>query len=122
MRREKRWRYYCDHCKKSGGHAYHLRNHEKRCTANPDRECGICEQMGELPLPIKELIAVLEPRGGLERLRDIANNCPACILAAIRQSGCMDWENPATYYEFDFNKELAGFWAEVSDGQEACCH
>lgn len=42
MRKKLRYRYYCDHCKKSGGSAYHIRHHEERCTANHDRTCGMC--------------------------------------------------------------------------------
>jgi len=34
-------RYKCVHCKKVGYSAGHMRRHAKRCTANPDRKCGM---------------------------------------------------------------------------------
>lgn len=123
MRREKRWRYYCDHCKKSGGSAYHLKRHEERCTANPDRKCGICDNIGDSPRPIKELIIAIGSGGeqGLERVRDISINCPACILAAIRQSGIND-KGAEQFIEYDFHKELASFWSDYNEGQETYEH
>lgn len=36
-----RKRYYCDYCKRAGGSRVHMEKHEKGCTNNPKRECGI---------------------------------------------------------------------------------
>jgi hypothetical protein len=33
--------YYCDFCKKHGLSSYWMREHEKHCTLNPDRRCGM---------------------------------------------------------------------------------
>ena len=44
---------------------------------------------------------------GLAKLREITANCPACILAALRQSG---WASFAGKDMFDFKKELEEFW------------
>ena len=90
------------------------RRHESRCTLNPARTCGLCaflelEQadltalMALLPDPEPFKRAETDDMGrpvwthwqGLEeaveavmpKLREAANNCPACILAAIRQRG-----------------------------------
>lgn len=42
MRAMKRWRYYCDHCRKVGGSRSAMEKHERGCTANPARICGVC--------------------------------------------------------------------------------
>jgi hypothetical protein len=47
--------YYCDHCKKKGLSAVHIRNHEGRCTNNPDRWCGACENANT-----KEIVEALK--------------------------------------------------------------
>ena len=104
-------RYYCDFCKKSGCSKGHMRRHEDHCTLNPDRMCGMCRMLEETQPPLASLIEMLpDPKGherydedfntrhfadaftnscneSLKGLRDAANDCPACILAAIRLSG-----------------------------------
>jgi len=127
MRKVKRWRYYCDFCKKAGGHAGHMRNHEKHCTNNPNRECGMCNVCNSLPNhnELIELLATfpgetIEPfdpdtapyksikdEKSLIEFRKKADGCPACMLAALRQSGIF-MEN------FDYAKEAKEFWAEVN--------
>lgn len=110
--------YYCDHCKKKGLAASHIRNHEARCTNNPNRYCGACERQS-----IVEVVADLKARFTLadnpnafdsadpewfakegvnteeklvtwigepvtlQEVRDLADNCPACTLAILRQTG-----------------------------------
>lgn len=126
MKKIKRWRYYCDFCKKSGGNKHHMERHEKCCTNNPDRECGMCSIAGLLQSPIKKLIAALGVGDeiGVENLRQCANGCPACMLAAIRQSGLdsisahiergedsMDFEG----VPFSFKDEKESFWEEFNN-------
>ncbi len=60
MRQAKRWRYYCDFCKKSGGRKDAIENHEKVCTANPNRQCGLCDHCGEVPPDIIELTSFID--------------------------------------------------------------
>jgi len=81
--------------------------------------------------PISVMIAVLTSKGtdydsGLELLRDLTENCPACILAAIRQSGVQsageyDREgnemSPYVHVNFDFKKEKESFWNWVNDAK-----
>lgn len=61
------------------------------------------------------------PKAAMDELRILSDNCPACILAAIRQSGLqkvqLDEEgvNHGIDFEFDFKKELAEFWSVVND-------
>lgn len=110
MRRKKVWRYYCDHCNKGGCGAVAMAKHERRCTMNPNRECGFhidLEIINEPQVSVEDLRKVLVKEyekvsnmtciGDLESismedleninnaLLDAANGCPACALAAIRQ-------------------------------------
>lgn len=119
MKAVKRWRYYCDYCKKVSGLRTAMEKHEKGCTLNPNRECGICSFLNTGGVPLADLMALLpdpakfkrmEPWddgvGGsgeyeviddealrsavhavLPKLRELTENCPACILAALRQRG-----------------------------------
>lgn len=118
MRQVKKWRYYCDFCKKVNGSSFHMKRHEKNCTANPDRGCGMCELEGNQAIPMSELIESLGvgDAAGMEKLRSLCENCPACILAAIRQSGIMDSssreiENErGSWTSFNYKDEHEEFW------------
>lgn len=56
--------------------------------------------------------AAMEP--ALKALRELANECPVCILAALRQKGI-----PVPVVEgFDFKAELAEFWDGFNDAEE----
>lgn len=139
MRQVKRWRYYCDFCKKVGGRRPSMEKHERGCTANPDRVCGLCEHCGELQVDLRTLTGFidfhcadlprvknewedderLEASGDkldpmLKELRVLANHCPACILAALRQAETETWSN------FSFKTELNAWWARENEAQE--CH
>lgn len=143
MRVRKVNRYYCDFCKKAGGSAYHIRLHEAACTANPNRECGMCEIGGCDPKPLEELITLLpdghkylrrieaavtlETQGihdeadeavaaALSTLREAADGCPACMLAALRQSGC------ARFSEFSWQDERDKFLTEANNNEARECH
>jgi hypothetical protein len=101
MRRAQVWRYYCDFCKKSGCSGGHIAKHERGCTANPERVCGMCDLAHKAQQPMDVLIAALGAGDdlGMERLDVQADGCPACKLAAIRQSGLLkkwsdDWYMP----------------------------
>ena len=134
MKKVKRWRYYCDFCKKSGGSKFHMENHERHCTMNPDRVCGMCGSRGNLD----KLIAILpsadkctETRTRNEilessescteiainkimpQLRIATDNCPACILATLRQAKTVliDICIPAIS-SFDFAEECKEWWKD----------
>ena len=122
MRREQRWRYYCDHCGKAGGHAGHMRKHERGCTLNPERVCGIHSFQSDEHQPTMEALraALVEDLAApppdyantpwpIPKLRNVADGCPACILAALRQ--CADKSH---WFDFDFKKELDGMWSDVN--------
>ena len=109
MRRWRTWRYGCDYCRKTGCSASHMARHERRCTNNPNRECGMCRYFGIPEHSVAALVAVLR-LDGLDALRSVAEGCPMCILAAIRQSGLStedQWD-----LGFDFKKERDAFWRD----------
>jgi hypothetical protein len=114
MRKVKRWRYYCEYCKKSGGSGYHMESHERGCTNNPNRKCGMCGTC----TPVATLIEALGDGKDLSKIRKEADNCPACILAAIRQSKLQymcDDEGMGFRVDFDFKAEKAEWWKNVNE-------
>lgn len=122
--------YICEFCGKKQFAKGSMRRHERRCTANPGRECKMCDQV--------EIAGFATTTCGLARLVEIMSNraeppkhrmeaaraetdCPACILAAIRQSGV--WaEYVATppgksdevirMWHFGKESEENGFWGK----------
>ncbi len=98
MKKRLVWRYTCEFCKKANCSAPSIAKHELHCTKNPARVCRMCMRVGEKQPPISELIAAIHfvpvtefldiqiQERRLDRVRIAARNCPACILAAIRQS------------------------------------
>ena len=122
MKKVKKWRYYCDFCKKAGNSAFHIGKHEKGCTKNPNRICGLCNITDNIQKPLSELVTVLQIEDGqikgMEQLREIVNNCPACILATLRQ--VTKNLNAEEYWklkkpEFSFKSELEEFWKDYND-------
>jgi hypothetical protein len=129
VRKVKRWRYFCDHCKKSGGSAPHMLKHERGCTANPQRVCGVCSRIGLSAAPLAELVALVKSVGkpehneyidyswwsldqtAFQALREKADNCPCCILAALRQGN----GQATSDVTFDFRKEIKDVWKGYDD-------
>ena len=88
MRTAMRPRYYCDHCNKGNGSPSAMKRHERGCTLNPQRVCGMCkmlaEEGGPAPAPPRdELVRVMDAHG-FAAMCKVAGDCPACILAALR--------------------------------------
>ena len=88
---------------------------------NPDRHCRMCEIIGEGQPKMEDLKAVFEGLTTadisnmgdtiLEELRGVAGNCPACMLAAIRQT-------PDTIVPgFDYKKESDAFWKDINEAR-----
>lgn len=136
-------RYYCGFCNKSGGSRFHMEKHERGCTLNPTRQCGICDKMDADKTPrLAELLQIIGDKDQYEKieserglgfevytfvmldqdklnamlpkLREAANDCPACIMAALRQSGV---PVPAVTH-FDYKKELDIFWSNYNDDKQ----
>jgi hypothetical protein len=70
--------YYCDFCKKHSLSSYTIKEHEKHCTCNPNRECKMCED-GPLTFEIKTTSPSLTKYIEIDK-----NMCPACILSFAR--------------------------------------
>lgn len=126
-------RYICEYCKKSGCAAGHMKKHEERCTMNPNRKCGMCAMM-DLDQPnLTSMIALLPNPDQYEKkerywsgfgndfkkvveeimpkLREKTNDCPACILAALRQA-----KIPVRLVEsFSFFEECKKTWEDFNE-------
>jgi len=130
MKRIKKWRYYCEFCKKSGASAYHIQRHEAHCTANPNRSCGFCAAQGNTPHPTAALVTALGAgdKSGMDWLAEFCEGCPACILTAIRAAG-FKMEHPdcdlegyfigqpeyPAWYEWNFKEAKKEFWSNHRD-------
>lgn len=130
MRSKKVTRYWCDHCNRAGLQAHAMAKHEAHCTMNPLRKCRVCDLMGEVTPTVADLVALL-PRPGdypslgtmdevntlreavdasIPVLREAAHNCPACIMAALRQASI-----PVPMVdEFDFKREMDSIFASIN--------
>jgi len=133
-------RYWCDFCNKAGLSAGAMAKHEKHCTMNPNRECRVCKMVDSAQHSLASLIALLpvpvlhnnewgvtEFQPGFEdavmaaipSLRKEADNCPACIMAALRQA-----KIPVPIArEFNFTEEMKSILADINAAQahsESC--
>lgn len=130
-------RHWCDFCNKAGLQAHAMARHEKHCTMNPARDCRVCGLLGGsvhvgaermaslvamLPDPAEflntqcwtgddsahaRLVASLKE--AMAELRKEVDNCPACILAALRQK-----KIPAYMAEnFNFTSEMKAIFADI---------
>jgi hypothetical protein len=138
MRVVKKNVYYCDFCKKKNLSGHAMKVHEKHCTANPDRECRMCG-FGDVKDRVEEIknsftivdkkitnvadgwmymhddtytIPAIEWKDEvftMQKIREVAEDCPVCILAILRQTELYKLSND---YEFDFKKESAAAFQE----------
>lgn len=132
--------YYCDHCKKRGLSGFHISTHEKKCTANPDRQCGFCNLVTGVSTNIREIVDEYKKRFIIEltpemtedifsiqeeivvwtgypltlkEIRDRVDNCPSCIFSIIRQCKLNHhYFEPYDFKDFDYKKEMAECFAE----------
>lgn len=128
MIKKMRPRYYCEFCGKSGGHPYYMREHEKHCTMNPNRQCKMCEYVPDGGASLDKLIAAIPKPGKVTcydgskmddvlTLKDLKplfdmTDCHVCILAAICQSGVF-------VPDFNFKKRSDEFWSQYREDQMA---
>lgn len=110
MRTAMRPRYYCDHCNKGNGSPSAMRRHERGCTANPQRACGMCSMLaregGPEPAPPLPILLDTLDTEGFKAMCELANDCPACILSALRTKNGLD-------------PETGPFVAGPADGRES---
>lgn len=146
MRMKRKIVYYCDYCNKKSLRS--LKIHEKHCTANPDRECRLCDNKSIKPIieKYRKYFTIEETEkvilGGQEwemvikpifkkefTLKDIINEldyiCPNCILAIIRCLG-LNRCYMEDKFKFDYKKALDNWWRITNkeewekDEREAC--
>ena len=128
MRTVMRPRYYCDHCKKGNGSPSAMKRHEAGCTLNLQRVCGMCAKLHDnggpmLAPPRDELLRLLDA-DGFKAMREAANDCPACILAALRTRNVKSEFGPYTVpgpedgrNEWSYTAAKAEYWRNYNDAQ-----
>jgi hypothetical protein len=125
MRTKRVNRYYCDFCKKSGCSGGHIRKHERGCTRNPDRVCGMCAKAKLEQKPTPALLDALCTGAGVEAVLELSQGCPACVMAAIH---ALRKDEPLTYgrddgdsnhIEFDYREAAKKFWERYADMEYA---
>ena len=135
MKVKKKCVYYCDFCSKKSLRS--LKIHEKHCTANPDRECRLCDNKSIKPIiekyrkyfTIEETEKVIFGEQGREikpifkkefTLKDIINEldyiCPNCIFAIIRCLG-LNRYYMGSKFKFNYREELDKWWAIINEEQ-----
>lgn len=129
MRTALRPRYYCDHCNKGNGSPSAMRRHERGCTLNPQRECGMCRMLAEAggpdPAPPRDELVRIMDTEGFAAMCKAAENCPACILAALRTKNTKgDGETPPGVMgpedgrqDWDYKQAKAAWWNEWNSAQ-----
>ena len=130
MRSKKVTRYWCDHCNKAGLQAHAMAKHEEHCTMNPLRKCRVCDLLGEVTPVVADLVALLPKEvdypsignfdetnkfydavdSALPSLREAAHNCPACIMAALRQASIA----VQMADNFDFKREMGSIFDSIN--------
>lgn len=82
----------------------------------------MCAMTPDMP----DLIAATKKctESNIEPLREMAEGCPACMLAGIRQSGMQRPPDSTDcggfhFYTFDFKKEKESWWEMVNDEHRA---
>ena len=136
MRRKKVWRYYCEFCGKGGCSGGHMAAHERSCTMNPDRVCRMCawiDDHDQLTMPeLRRLLpdtVEVETQWGATYIQPVvpgdvyavmfaalqraSADCPACILAALRQTGLS-----APQDTWSYAAACKAFWDEYNEGDE----
>ena len=137
MRSVQRVVFYCDFCRKHGLSRVAMEKHEAACTMNPRRVCrwridGHSD--GSRVIDVAEIAAVLRDRAtpypisadpeaeertylakeDIDWLRGEVEGCPACMLAALRQSGVDSFHHAYRTGEtiFDYDAEVERLRAE----------
>jgi len=111
---------YCDFCNKHSLRS--LADHEKHCTANPDRQCRVCDNAEYDSLPdliekFKSKVICDEETGVAEcpqapEILDAVGGCPACAFAIIRCAGMNRFPFETG---FKFQEEMKKWWDCVNE-------
>lgn len=124
--------YYCDFCKKHGLASWAMKEHEKHCTLNPDRKCGLCDRKGVYKKGIKfidkafkKLMSHRINDGGIsgehdrkfeDAIKKLSDEleCPVCVFSVLRQSK----EGISCWGSYDFKMEMQKYWKEKAEEEE----
>lgn len=122
MRREKKWVYYCDFCKKRSLRS--LKTHEAHCTLNPQRSCRLCGNKFDYPDLVDKFKYTIEEGDWADRIYNIktedlmnaVDDCPNCALTILRlfmrkKSG----EAWGFTTDFNYKAELGEWWGEHNE-------
>jgi hypothetical protein len=104
--------YYCEFCKKHGLRRDSIEQHERYCTANPKRECRMCEDVD--PDIDFEITGKKEPGWASDYVVKsivVGDECPACILAFIRRNK-IDVVKTKDGKEWNYKEAVEKWWAE----------
>lgn len=126
--------YYCEFCNKHNLSVSAITNHEKHCTLNPDRKCGVCGGNGVNKDDIKflknnhDILLSWKGKDGAnegilgthigefnDKVKELMSriNCPACMLAIIRQSRIKEFP-----VEFNFEEEMKDYWKRKNEEED----
>ena len=125
MKTKRKIVYYCDYCSKKSLRS--LKIHEKHCTANPDRECRLCDNKSIKPIIEKyQKFFTVHPMNCMVKfkkeftLKNIIDEldyiCPNCIFAIIRCLG-LNRYYMGNKFKFNYREELDKWWAIVNEEQ-----
>lgn len=121
MRVKTKTLYYCDFCSMKRFRKEAMEKHERHCTMNPNRMCrwaqlehGPRTRYDEhdfhrgLPRWVRLLAPLTEEK--IDLLRDKTAGCPACTLAALRQSGVeYHYDHVNGQHIFNYEQEVKDF-------------
>lgn len=92
---------------------------------NADRVCGLCARAEITQVPAMDLAAVLiaansgEEKEAIDKVREMASGCPACVLSAIRLSRKQrppDEEGDrGVWFDYNYKEEHAAFWKDIHE-------
>lgn len=81
----------------------------------------MCKIQKESQKEISELTP-LALAGNMKGLRNATGDCPACILAAIRQAswphGMDIFQRPRSVQDWDFKDSCKSFWNDIAENEE----
>lgn len=120
--------YYCEYCGRHRLTSYSIREHEKHCTLNPHRICGMCDcsDLTSVLEKYRDRFRIEEHEGQfgitlewiwthgevtIEEIEEDTEHCPACTLTVLRICGLSKWPSPV---EFDYHKSREEWWEEAN--------
>jgi hypothetical protein len=120
--------YYCDFCKKHGLSRYAMEKHERHCTLNPQRLCRWVildyfspreptHQPHQMRKGLPRWLRMRRPitKDVIDKLREYASGCPACMLAAVRQAKLDHFHDYDHTFNWIYEDEVKRFREDEKD-------